>query len=119
MFWGHTFKLQAKVKNNQDLFIHFRSYLYLCKQNRYNIRYSHNKIYMKTKLTFIPSYVLRLFAVVSFLQTISTAVMADDPVTLNIHLSNGTIQSILLYTRPQVTFEGGRVVFTSPVATFS
>ena len=74
---------------------------------------------MKTKLTFIPSYALRLFAVVVFLQNISTAVMADEPVTLNVHLSDGTTQSILLYTRPQVTFEGDRVVFTSPVATFS
>lgn len=74
---------------------------------------------MKTKLTFIPSYALRLFAMVAFLLTISTAVMADEPVTLNIHLSDGTIHSILLYTRPQVTFEGDRVIFTSPVATFS
>ena len=49
----------------------------------------------------------------------SVAALADNPVTLNIHLSDGTVQSIQLYTRPQVTFEGDRVVFTSPVATFS
>ena len=74
---------------------------------------------MKNKLTIIPSFALRLFAVVFFLLSISIAVMADEPVTLNIHLSDGTTQSIMLYTRPQVTFEGDRVVFTSPVATFS
>ena len=48
-----------------------------------------------------------------------TTAMADDSVTLNIHLSDGTVQSIQLYTHPQVTFEGDKVVFTSPVATFT
>lgn len=51
--------------------------------------------------------------------TLSVPSFADDPVMLIIHLSDGTVQSIKLYTRPQVTFEGDRVVFTSPVATFS
>ena len=48
-----------------------------------------------------------------------TTAMADDSVTLNIHLSDGTVQSIQLYTRPLVTFEGDKVVFTSSVATFT
>lgn len=61
----------------------------------------------------------RLLAVVALLLSVSTAVLADDPVMLNIHLADGTVQSVLLYTRPQVTFEDGRVVFTSSVATFS
>lgn len=53
--------------------------------------------------------------------TLSFAVpsWADDPVTLNIHLADGTVQAVQLYTRPRLTFEGDRVVFTSPVATFS
>ena len=49
----------------------------------------------------------------------ATSAMADEPVMLNIHLADGTTQSIQLYTRPQVTFEGDCVVFTSPVASFS
>ena len=74
---------------------------------------------MTIKSAPILSRTRRLLAAVAFILLASTTVMADDPVVLNIHLSDGTIQSIQLYTRPQVTFEGDRVVFTSPVATFS
>lgn len=60
-----------------------------------------------------------MLAVAAFLYPLFITIMANEPVTLNIHLSDGTVQSIQLFTRPLVTFEGDKVVFTSPVATFS
>lgn len=60
-----------------------------------------------------------LFAFLALVLSVSASALAANPVTLNIHLADGTVQSVQLYTRPQVTFEDDRVVFTSPVATFS
>lgn len=66
---------------------------------------------------FFPGLCRCLAALVMLLA--SATVMADGPVQLNIHLADGTVESIQLYTRPQVTFESDRVIFTSSVATFS
>ena len=63
--------------------------------------------------------VLRRLLMAAALVCLPPSLMAGGPVTLNIHLADGTTQSVQLYTRPQVTFEGDRVVFTSPVVTFS
>ena len=66
---------------------------------------------------FFPDLCRCLEALVMLLASVT--VMADGPVQLNIHLVDGTVESIQLYTRPQVTFESDRVIFTSSVATFS
>lgn len=51
--------------------------------------------------------------------SLALPLFSAERVMLNIHLSNGTVQSVELYTRPQVRFDGDRVVFSSPVANFS
>ena len=44
---------------------------------------------------------------------------AGNSTTLTIHFKNGTTTDIMLYTRPQVFFEGEQIVIKSPVATLS
>ena len=65
----------------------------------------------------IPAVRRRLAAAVGVLLPLAAA--AQEPNKLHIHFADGTTTAIELYTRPQVTFEGDRVVVASPVATMS
>ena len=70
---------------------------------------------MRTHQHYLGKKVLMTFIILCS----ALSLQAQERTTLNVWFADGTTTAFLLYTRPLVTFEGDKVVISSPVAKFT